>query len=69
MRRLPRMRKRIAPRWGRLDFKSSEMRSTCLVGSTPTLFRQPLGGDGVKTEAPIERDVVLGVRTVLRPRR
>ena len=26
---------------GRLDFKSSEGRSTSLVGSTPTLFRQP----------------------------
>ncbi len=25
---------------GRLDFKSSEGRSTSLVGSTPTLFRQ-----------------------------
>ena len=27
---------------GRLDFKSSEGRTTSLVGSTPTLFRQPL---------------------------
>ena len=27
---------------GRLDFKSSEGRSTSLVGSTPTLFRQSL---------------------------
>ena len=27
---------------GRLDFKSSEGRSTSLVGSTPTLFRQML---------------------------
>ena len=26
---------------GRSDFKSGEMRTTCLVGSTPTLFRQP----------------------------
>lgn len=26
---------------GRLDFKSSEGRTTSLVGSTPTLFRQP----------------------------
>ena len=25
---------------GRLDFKSSEGRTTSLVGSTPTLFRQ-----------------------------
>ena len=25
---------------GRLDFKSSERRTTSLVGSTPTLFRQ-----------------------------
>ena len=25
---------------GRPDFKSGEMRTTCLVGSTPTLFRQ-----------------------------
>ncbi len=24
---------------GRTDFKSDETRSTCLVGSTPTLFR------------------------------
>ena len=27
---------------GRSDFKSGETRSTCLVGSTPTLFRQRL---------------------------
>ena len=27
---------------GRLDFKSSEGRTTSLVGSTPTLFRQVL---------------------------
>ena len=26
---------------GRLDFKSSEGRTTSLVGSTPTLYRQP----------------------------
>ena len=26
---------------GRSDFKSGETRTTCLVGSTPTLFRQP----------------------------
>ena len=25
---------------GRSDFKSGETRTTCLVGSTPTLFRQ-----------------------------
>ena len=29
---------------GRLDFKSSERRTTSLVGSTPTLFRQNLIG-------------------------
>ena len=28
---------------GRSDFKSGETRTTCLVGSTPTLFRQPHG--------------------------
>ena len=43
---------------GRLDFKSSETRSTCLVGSTPTLFRH-FPGDVMKTDVPLERDVVL----------
>ena len=28
---------------GRPDFKSGETRTTCLVGSTPTLFRQCRG--------------------------
>ena len=45
---------------GRLDFKSSETRSTCLVGSTPTLFRQlDIDECIVKADVPIERDVVL----------
>ena len=45
---------------GRLDFKSSETRSTCLVGSTPTLFRQlDINEYIVKADVPIERDVVL----------
>ena len=45
---------------GRLDFKSSETRSTCLVGSTPTLFRQPRVEEiVVKSDIPVERDVVL----------
>ena len=46
---------------GRLDFKSSETRSTCLVGSTPTLFRHraQLWWCDVRTDVPLERDVVL----------
>ena len=37
---------------GRSDFKSGEMRTTCLVGSTPTLFRQPHGNRGSVAVAP-----------------
>ena len=45
---------------GRLDFKSSETRSTCLVGSTPTLFRHRVNNPrDMKPDIPLEREVVL----------
>ena len=36
---------------GRSDFKSVEARTTCLVGSTPTLFRQYFAGSQTLTNS------------------
>ncbi len=38
---------------GRPDFKSGEGRSTSLVGSTPTLFRQPSRRAGPSLPGPV----------------
>ena len=46
---------------GRSDFKSGETRTTCLVGSTPTLFRQP------RTIHPVPAGRAAGVKRRVAP--
>ena len=44
---------------GRPDFKSGETRTTRLVGSTPTLFRQPFEEPGLLNDTGNHRELVL----------